>query len=345
MKKIVISLFFIILLGIGLFSSNGIANHKQIIFVDDDNIDGPWDGSEENPFRFIQDAIDAANDGDTVSVLSGMYAENVNIGKPIILQGEAKKYTIIDAGGKNDGVYIGSDTDGVTISGFTIQNSGNYSDGYSNDAGIDVHSNEVEISDNIIINHPRCAIQLIYSDNNIIKNNEIFESGNRGFLIGSIILYFSNENNISRNFITQNKGVGISVRISKDNIITQNTISDNFVGLSFWDAGGKSTNNLIFQNIIMNNRDGVNIRLAGNTFLQNNFINNTNSNALTLPIAPARSPPYLIRNSWQENYWDDWVGHESPLYSMFPKYILFGFDFDWYPAEKPYDIPGGDFHQ
>ena len=38
----------------------------KTIYVDDDNVDGPWDGSQEHPFQHIQDGIDNASDGDTV---------------------------------------------------------------------------------------------------------------------------------------------------------------------------------------------------------------------------------------------------------------------------------------
>jgi len=52
--------------------------------VDDDNTLGPWDGSQEYPFKRIQDGIDGASDGDTVLVLPGAYFEgNDFLGKAI----------------------------------------------------------------------------------------------------------------------------------------------------------------------------------------------------------------------------------------------------------------------
>ena len=32
-------------------------NSNNTIYVDDDNISGPWDGTSEHPYRFIQQAI------------------------------------------------------------------------------------------------------------------------------------------------------------------------------------------------------------------------------------------------------------------------------------------------
>ena len=45
-------------------------------YVDDDNKDGPWDGTESRPFQNIQDAIDQAFENDQVFVYEGVYDEN-----------------------------------------------------------------------------------------------------------------------------------------------------------------------------------------------------------------------------------------------------------------------------
>ncbi|MCJ7697292.1 MAG: hypothetical protein MUO73_03070, partial [Thermoplasmata archaeon] len=43
------------------------------IFVDGDNAVGPWDGSHDHPFQFIQDGIDAVTENGTVYVFAGIY--------------------------------------------------------------------------------------------------------------------------------------------------------------------------------------------------------------------------------------------------------------------------------
>jgi pectin methylesterase-like acyl-CoA thioesterase len=58
------------------------------------------DGGEAD-FTTIQDAIDTANEGDTIYVEKGIYCENIIINKSLILIGEDKEYTIID------GMYTG----------------------------------------------------------------------------------------------------------------------------------------------------------------------------------------------------------------------------------------------
>lgn len=71
-------------------------------------------------FTSIQEAIDNANDGNTVYVYSGTYFEHLTINKSIILMGEDRQTTIIDGGGYGKVIYVSGDD--VSISGFTIQN-------------------------------------------------------------------------------------------------------------------------------------------------------------------------------------------------------------------------------
>jgi hypothetical protein len=51
--------------------------NKGTIYVDDDNTDGPWDGTMEHPYQHIQDGVVAASDGDIIYVFSGEYYENI----------------------------------------------------------------------------------------------------------------------------------------------------------------------------------------------------------------------------------------------------------------------------
>ncbi|MGF1581413.1 MAG: tandem-95 repeat protein [Gemmataceae bacterium] len=57
------------------------------LFVDPTNMTGIEDGSMDNPFNTIQEAIDAAVDGNTIHLASGDYLEDVVVDKQLTLSG------------------------------------------------------------------------------------------------------------------------------------------------------------------------------------------------------------------------------------------------------------------
>ena len=74
------------------------------------------------PYATIQDAIDAANSGDTIEVWSGTYTENIDVNIPLTIVGNNSANTIIDGAGLGDVVTI--PTSGVNFYGFGVTNSG-----------------------------------------------------------------------------------------------------------------------------------------------------------------------------------------------------------------------------
>ncbi|MCJ7697682.1 MAG: hypothetical protein MUO73_05065, partial [Thermoplasmata archaeon] len=105
------------------------------IYVDDNNTQGPWNGSYDYPYQYIRDGILHASDGDTVYVFNGIYNETVTINKSIYFRGQQQDNTIID--GHNNGSVIHVTTDNVRIRRLTIRNSG----GCQGNAGITVNVN------------------------------------------------------------------------------------------------------------------------------------------------------------------------------------------------------------
>lgn len=109
--KVIVVVFILLILEVtcvSLFQSSASAK----------TIDVSADGSAT--YTKIQEAIDAANQGDTVLVEQGYYAENLLINKTIHLRGETKASTTVDG---MDAIAITILSDGVEITDLTITNS------------------------------------------------------------------------------------------------------------------------------------------------------------------------------------------------------------------------------
>jgi len=194
----------IILLFVGTCISPAIAQNidkpqsssrGNTIYVDDDNTEGPWDGSIEHPFQFITDGITAANPGDTVYVFMGTYHRGfIEIEKPITLEGENKYLTKIDFGANYHGLIIRSDS--VQIKNFSIYRS----------------------SSNI---YGGVAIAIQKTDNNIISNNII---GSELKNIPTGIECYQTSDNFFYNNIIKNVDTGIDCRQNGNYFIFRNII-------------------------------------------------------------------------------------------------------------------------
>jgi parallel beta-helix repeat protein len=260
-----------------------------IVYVDDSNTMGPWNGTKEYPYETIKEGIDNVYEHWAVYVKNGTYHENIAINKSIQLDGENKTNTIID-GNHTGGIIRIEDAPNTRISGFTIQNSG---DKLKYDAGIDIeslNSNATIINNIIKNNHIGIRLEYTYPEStNTIKNNIITSN------YDGIYVIWAYNNNIENNMIENNIDNGIKMERSEGSTIKRNMISDNG-GCGIY-MRAASNNNKLELNTIKNNSIGFKLEDSNKNKIQkNNFINNQKQATFINSFL----------NKWQRNYWDDW---------------------------------------
>ena len=145
----------------------------------------------------IQEAINNANDGDTVYVRAGTYFENVVVNKTVSLVGENRENTIIDGNGTYWGVMKVT-ADNTLVTGFTVKNSN------------------------------RFGIQIWKSFGNTIKENYVTDT------FYGIRLDQSTNNSMIGNIVKSNSFMGILLSNSKNNILRYNEMADNPQNFGVW---------------------------------------------------------------------------------------------------------------
>lgn len=199
-------------------------------------------GGADAQFQSVQAAIEAANAGDTVQVRAGAYTGNVTLNKQIALEGIGRP--VLRGEGLASVVTVFAD--GCAIRGFIIEHSGG--DLNSEDSGI-----------------------LLKSSNNQIEDNEL-----RDILYG-IYLYSSHANTLRRNRIRGrpeleegDRGAGLHLWNSPDNIIEDNTISEERDGMYIQSCSG----NQIRRNRVSNLRYGLHYMFSDRNVFEDNFFSN-----------------------------------------------------------------------
>jgi parallel beta-helix repeat protein len=268
-------------------------------------------------YRTIQQAINAAQTGDTVFVHAGIYPEQVTISKSINLIGEDSDNTVID--GKNFPIssIVNIYANHVSLTGFKIARFSQYAiDISANDTN--VHGNNIEalapvtsingglivavglgieqgvtrnlVNQNNLVNvHIAFSLQNTYD--NILENNNLFMAKDAGI---GIVLYNSTGNIITNNIIEAPESClyGLAIDLSNNNRISNNIVTGNYGSIFEYSSA--------YRNLMVNNTfaaDGNDtIMLANsyeNIFYGNNFQNHKQRSIWDL---------YMQNNTWDNGY-------------------------------------------
>ncbi|RLF26889.1 MAG: hypothetical protein DRN05_06400 [Thermoplasmata archaeon] len=208
---------------------------KNIIYVDDNNTQGPWDGTIEHPYQHIQDGINASTHHDIIYIFRGIYRENIIVNKSITLLGENRNHTIVD--GTNKGIVADITANHVNIKNLTFRNSG----GFAYNAGVILRKNSCHI-DNCTFYRHRTSIYIENnSDNNI--DSCIIHTNKKGILIdhsynttiqnclfshNAIALHLNHTSSIKiKNSYVYENGIGCLLHNTSKTLIHHCAINDN----------------------------------------------------------------------------------------------------------------------
>jgi parallel beta-helix repeat protein len=347
---------------------------------------GTWlyvGGSGPGNYTRIQDAINDSHDNDTVFVFddSSPYYESLIINTSITLLGENRNTTIIDGTDVTAEIMIEVNALKVTITELCIQHcqsnltywtvliENSNGERYRIDHNIfrdnsqntlTLGATDSEISNNTFSNNS-AALILEYGGNHTVQDN-VFINNDYG-----ILMYECQWNTIHGNRII-NSSTPLFIELSNYNTFSENILDGNRRGGI--DSLG-SCKNTFYRNIFSNNQHGIMLSASqGNVITENNFINNSDYQAISIvhPLVGvglslyynrqyARNGSFfslLGKNQWEANYWSDW---ESSSPRPIDRVIYFWSlrlltritgkpypinlsQYDWHPAKEPYDIPG-----
>jgi parallel beta-helix repeat protein len=198
------------------------------------------------------------------------------------------------------------------------------------------------IQKNLITNNSGSGIILWSSNWNTVNGNNVTGIPTLPTANGQgIVLYAGSHSNVvSNNRLVYNKYSGVSLMESEGNVIQDNIMEHNYLGIYSW-----KSSNIIHRNTVSNN-DWYGIILSqsnGSIIYHNNFLNNRVSG----------SPAY--DNTWDDgypsggNYWSDYTG--SDLYGGLYQnetgsdgigdtpYVIDENNRDHYPLMSPWEIP------
>ena len=254
-------------------------------------------------YKTISQAISFASNGDTIKVESGVYHENLQVNKSLVIIGENPETTLIIGEGSLDrgsSPVVAVNAENTKISGFTIQ-SRNYTDTAYTSIGIIIHGDRCFIQNNIIQDNYIgifCSIQSnLQISNNSIKLN----------LKDGVRFYGGSFNNISDNKFVGNAVSGLALQ-GYSNSVVENTFVDNYRGLGLGSSYSVVYGNKIIQNI----ESGIFLAGSNNIVAANDIV----ENKWAIYITPQLAAPHdntFYHNNFQNNVYCVFVNESSPV--------------------------------
>jgi parallel beta-helix repeat protein len=214
-------------------------------------------------YATIQAAINAATNGDIITVAAGTYNENVIVNKSVSLRGASSATVTVNSTSPGATVFNVT-VNSVNISGFTVSCLGNV----EAQAGIKLGDNATlcNISNNVLT-VCMSGIRLGSHSNHNTFNNNTLTNNCQGFEVIS-----SDYNTFTNNNASLNLKYGFKLESGDHNTFTNNTANSNgiswdgkWVGIGFYTttAGEPGVTNSTFTNNIANSNNDYGMRIHG----------------------------------------------------------------------------------
>lgn len=206
-------------------------------------------------YATIQEAIDAPEtlDGHTIFVGEGTYYEHLVVNKSLSLVGENMSTTVIDGNYTGNPVAIGASH--VNVTGFTVQKATYPS--FPPYMGYPFYGYAIYVGEGTAYGN---------ISHNIIADNPLF----------GIMVNESSHNVISDDILRGNNASDVTLWNSDNNVVFNNTLEN--VDSMSGDVGVavlNSTENEVYDNLVVNNTGGIVLELSGgNRIYENNMTSN-----------------------------------------------------------------------
>lgn len=290
-----------------------VADAQTTWYVDAGNTAGPWIGTEQDPFRLIQDGIDSAQLGDLVFVLPGTYVENIDFsGKIIKVKSErGPVYTTIDGGQAGSTVtFAAGENTFSTLDGFTVTNGSALCGG-----GIFCDNNaDPTISNCYVTSNYATGFRsqgagmccLDRSDPTVVKCIFIYNTATGGYAQGGGIHCGDGADprlrycTVAHN--TAQKGGGVScdqaAPLFTDTIIVDNTATSLGGGLHCHDTDAVFTNCTIHGNTAYLTAGGLNCEGGSNPYITNCILWGDSPNEIHVGTGLGNITHSCVEGSW-----------------------------------------------